>query len=374
MRHSTLQKPAFLFLFGALFALGSCNQDAIFHEISQSNKPLEARIKGGPTNMAVFKRNGKDYLCVASGDSLYSYAKSAGWDKGTRIPKPDGTITSLAATSAYLYASTTKGLKRIGNTEANWADISTDSALERVYAAGDKVFVGKKASGDKYAILYIDEQKTPLALPTLRSDTGLLTGAVFNGSNYYLCTSKTTEVSGQIYKVEPGASGFPGTVTSLNTEHYLGMVSLENNGTASDIAAIRQDGQLVLIDGSSGAINLKGKTSTATGALAVWRSSADSTGLPRLILAGRRDSSYVLGYQEQAITNGVPSGSFVKPATSMHHGGNYDSSIGEHAVNHLFQAPYAVDTDMTLFASTQKDGLWSYRNRSSGGWQWNAEE
>ena len=56
-------------------------------------------------------------------------------------------------------------------------------------------------------------------------------------------------------------------------------------------------------------------------------------------------------------------------------GSRYRTSLGRLPVGHLFQAPLALDADMTFFASTQSSGLWSYRNREEGGgWQWNAED
>ena len=49
---------------------------------------------------------------------------------------------------------------------------------------------------------------------------------------------------------------------------------------------------------------------------------------------------------------------------------HYKSSIGKYPVNHIFQA-----NDGILFASTQKNGVFSYRQRGrNNDWQWNAEE
>ena len=373
MRPITLLKPAFSFLLPALFALGSCNQDAIFHEISQANKPLEARIKGSPTNMVAFTRNGRRALWVASGSSLHWYTGS-GWDKDSLSGSGlKGDIRSLAATDNYLYALTASGLYRIGQT-GDWSLIKKDSSFEIVCAdRGDTVFVGSR-SGSTYHIVCLDEQTPPATLCTV-TDTGELTGAAFNGSDrYYLSTKE------RIYEVDTGAA--PVTATSRDAGHYMGIVSLQN-GTPSDMVAMERNGQLHLIDGSSGAVSNASKMSQyATSALAIWRNSASPSGPGGLILAGRQDtldsSGYTYGYQELPLdANGRPAGSFKAPGnapTSMNHGGNYDSSIGTHHVNHLFQAPNTIDGNMTLFASTQGYGLWSYRNRSSGGWQWNAED
>jgi hypothetical protein len=47
---------------------------------------------------------------------------------------------------------------------------------------------------------------------------------------------------------------------------------------------------------------------------------------------------------------------------------NYDSyynTLDTHAVTSLYQAPYAIDPKMPVFASTQKDGLWSCREQGN---------
>jgi hypothetical protein len=357
-----LLKPAFLFLILALFALGACNQDPIFHEISQATKPLEARIKGTPTNMVVFTRGGRQALYVASGSSLYGYT-GTGWDKDPyKISNPGGGIRGLAATSAYLYALTDSGLKRISTAGTSWESIA-ESSLVKVCAAGNKVFVGKR-NGDQYSILYLDEGN--FSLHSLQSDTGELTGVAFNGQDYYLSTKK------RIYKVT-GTNA----VSSFGNAEFMGIISLEN-GPPSAIVAIEREGTLYWVNDGGVTSASKDVGSYASGALALWQ------GATQLLLAGHlanlsysSSTGYTYGYKDLVLSNGTISGDFKEPGTnptSMHTGGNYTSSIGKYPVNHLFQAPAAVDSARTLFASTQNQGLWSYRNRSSGGWQWNAEE
>jgi hypothetical protein len=369
MRHNKLLKPAFLFLILALFALGACNQDPIFHEISEATKPLEARIKGTPTNMVVFTRGGRQVLYVASGSSLYSYT-GTGWDKDPyKISDPGGIIRSLAATSSYLYALTYSGLKRISTTGTAWESTADSSSLEIVCAAGNRVFAGKR-NNDQYSISYLDEGN--FSLHSLQSDTGELTGVAFNGQDYYLSTKK------RIYKVTAGTNTIVGF--SVNKE-FLGIISLEN-GTPSAIVAIEREGELYWVNDSGVTSASKDVGSYASGALALWQNTAGTT---QLLLAGHlanlsysSSTSYTYGYKELVLSNGTISGDFKEPGTnptSMHTGGNYTSSIGKYPVNHLFQVPAAVDSGRILFASTGNQGLWSYRNRSSnGGWQWNAEE
>jgi hypothetical protein len=106
-----------------------------------------------------------------------------------------------------------------------------------------------------------------------------------------------------------------------------------------------------------------------------------------MLLAGRQDSlsysftyGYTYGYLELELdTNGIKSGkNFIEPGkesvSTVNLGENerFQSTIGKNPVSYLFQVPPAIDANMILFASTQKNGVWSYRDRD-GLYQWNAE-
>ena len=148
----------------AVFALGACNQDAIFHTVSQEVKPLEPRIKGSPTNMAIFTYQGYPLLFVASGTSLYWYARPKaggrpGWNKSEyHIPSPGGEIYALAATDTYLYALTGSNLKRLHTAATVWETVNKPSGavLQTLYALGpDMVFVG--SGKETFNILFLVE-------------------------------------------------------------------------------------------------------------------------------------------------------------------------------------------------------------------------
>jgi hypothetical protein len=116
-----------------------------------------------------------------------------------------------------------------------------------------------------------------------------------------------------------------------------------------------------------------------TGTLAQWCSPIPPN-MPVLLLAGADGSTaYSYGYREIDLTwDGVKFdfGSFHEPGEGggpVNDNEQYLSSLGNNPVHHLFQAPQNVDNDMVLFASTAKNGLWSYRIRE-GKPQWNAEE
>jgi hypothetical protein len=342
-----------------LAAAGACNQDPIFSTISKESKPLEPRIKGSPSNMVVFTRGGRDILCVASGSSIYWYRQNEWNNSSYSIPAPGGDIIGLAATSSYLYASTDEGLKRIG-TSGDWTTITgSDSiSVKHVFAANNRVFVGTGTDPD-YSIKEVSGN-TLTNVPA--TGAGMLTGAAFDGTDCFLSTSKG------IYKV-----GTPGRLSGDN--HFMGIINL---GGSQIVALERDDGELWNV--SPGAITATNRKMDhyATPALALWRQSAGSG--PSLLLAGMQESlsyttssAYVNGYREFPLTGGNPKEPGQDSPTTVSDTAKYTSSIGKHPVNYLFQAPHEVDTGMTLFASTENQGLWSYRERG-GIPQWNAEE
>jgi hypothetical protein len=390
MKTRKAAQAAFLFL--ALALTGACNQDPIFHSISQEVKPAQPRIKGGPTNMVVFERyqtEPQPILYVASGTSLYWYAKARsqtgnpGWDRSEhRIDNPGGQIKQLAATSRYLYAITGEGLFKIGKEGAAWTQVSTDTSFQTIYAADDKVFVcfesGSDGTTKRYTTKYIDEtgSNTLESLPGLSNvDKCLLTGAVFDGTDVYLATEAG------IWRKQPGVN--PARIGAADLQ-FVGIINLKSEA-APYIVAMSRNGKLYRV--SSSLTQLSQQVSNyATGALALWRNPGVNDRPVQILLAGRQDSlttsttsGYTYGFQELPLIswNGTgPSSSFRVPGsypTSTADSDRYTSTIGKHPVNHLLQTPYEIDSGMTLFASTETGGLWSYRSRS-GTPQWNAEE
>jgi len=123
----------------------------------------------------------------------------------------------------------------------------------------------------------------------------------------------------------------------------------------------------------------------STGALAIWKDKDNPT--KNLLLVGRMEyyqsttSGYSNGYVEIEIdttTGGIKEGAeFNVPGksspTSIDNYDRYVSSLGKKIINYFIQAPSSIDSNMTLFASTQKDGVWSYRTRN-GEKLWNSEQ
>jgi len=404
----------------------SCGQDPIFQIIANETAPLKPHIEGTPTNMAVFNRSFPDrddpvpIMYVASG-RIYWYARPSGadlpqWDSGEYwIPQPGGKISALAVAKyagndgkdrERLYAlcwdsnGDNSTLRYMECDEKAWRTIgSAGRLIQSIYADPEKkrLFAGAQRNAYDYDILYLDNNGN---LRNLKDDSGLLSGAVYDlGEDaYYLSTR-----GGGIFQISESSLN-TNTVTVIQLDNgnnsdkeknrmFMGMIKLKD-GTI--IAVEREGGALFEVTGGSFArmqyTNNDGITvgNYATGALALWEDYQNPD--KRLLVAGIQgglypttNSSHTYGYVEFELN---PDGSFNDGAAR--HDSNspsnlqsiidgnqerYAASLGKQPVKHLFQAPKAIDPNMTFFASTQKAGLWSHRNRpNNGGWQWNAEE
>lgn len=390
----------YLFLFALIFTFAACN-DPVFYTISQEVAPKEPRIKGAPSNFAVYD----SAMYAAAGSRLHRYKKNADgrsvWD---REKSPGGKIAQIASTgkTGNLYAlcysdsSSNLVLKQFDSESVSWKELGGKTgydSIRYIYAAGNKLFIGAESSSSSFAVSYVDEtaidpQAAIKALKLVAEEdkivTGEIIGAAFDGAEYYICTKDG------IYRTADPSVGAEPIATSVS--NFTGILSLEIGSPTSTIVVIRRSGNLHYLTetGISNSIATISSNSRfqSTGALAIWRDSKSEDDTPKLLLAGRQDmleytitSGYTYGYMELELdSNGIKADArFREPGqnsvSSITDGdnGRYKSTIGTRPVNHIFQAPKEIDANMTLFASTQKDGVWSYRQRSSG-LQWNAEE
>jgi len=379
-----------LFIFAFIIPLCTCN-DPVFFTISQEVKPIEPRIKGTPTNFVVY--NGRMY--VASGNTLYSY------NKGTEKPywsyetPPGGKILQLATTESapsgkYLYALCSTDYDISGRTvikyydknNSSWAQVSgipdNYGRIHNIFEANCIIFFYATASTDRYDIFYtiffIDSSGTVKRLFTQDpNDTGELCGAAWNGTSYFLLTKNRG-----VYKIDNLNTSTASLIES--NINFTGIINLED--TNNTIFLIARDGDAYTVNNSI-VTRSPFMNKLSTGALAIWRENDSSS--EWLLLSGRQDSlrytvsfGYTYGYLELAINTAGIAGGFAEPGrnllSSVRQGGNprYQSTLGKQPVNHLFQVPSTIDPNMTLFAATQKNGVWSYRERGSL-YQWNAE-
>lgn len=158
---------------------------------------------------------------------------------------------------------------------------------------------------------------------------------------------------------------------TTDTKYRLnGLIAVGNK-----VVAVGSGGYMLAGD-SSNFSEVSGACDTSypyTGALAVWTDPSNSAN--KLLLVGRRYSTYTNGYWEIPLDSGnLPSGAVTlkvpgsSSPTTVADKSTYEQSLGQKVLTALYQAPGGT-LGTTLFASTLKDGLWAYRNGT-----WNAEE
>jgi hypothetical protein len=361
-----------------------------------------------PTNFVVFE--GRMY--VASGNDLFSYKyeKSAPKDSWKNEISPGGNILQIASTGDNLYALCTTDknndgktiVKRMDKDNSTWipmGGVLDDYAkIQNIYAAGGVLFVWAALSTSNYNnnILYIKDTQDAKNIMDNQDDTGLITGAAFNGTSYFLpFISKKTDkdkING-VYRIDD-LNGVVKTIifkNSLGNDvniHFNGIINLGNG--ANTILLISRNGEIYTVNDSIEKITGIFMGRLSTGALAIWREN-DQPDCKKLLLAGRQDSlyysstyGYSYGYMELELDDaGIKPGSnFIEPGRNSVNAQSvstltdyerYKSSIGKYPLNFIFQTPPDIDSNMTLFASTQTNGVWSYRVRENEQKYWNAE-
>jgi hypothetical protein len=414
-----------IFLILLMALVFSCTQSPIFFTISQEVELREPLIKGTPTNIVAWN----DGVYAANFTSLHCYKRPAvdqdpEWVSIGNLPP--GQIWGLAATEAALYLLTSNGLFKTDTADAfglavfspNAMPIAGDDAkayplVQNIYGNSKRLFAGSSdgnpgAAGTDYAILY-DNDGT---LSFLKGDVHLLSGTAFDGTTHYLATKG----SGIFVVDEPapatplsplpslGNSGDP--VTDSGSSSITGIIYCGSDTAAgADVAAIGRSGKIMAVTTAGITVREKAIGYSARDALALWRQPPidlipvptdpndpdyPDNQSPELLLAGIQGSltsttqTYNNGYREIVLTEKTGGGAELpvevdvyspgeSPTPSISNRERYSSSLGQYPVNYLFQVPYRIDENMPIFASTQQEGLWSYRDHGDGELYWNAE-
>ena len=378
---------AFPLILGILL-LSACNQDAIFYVIENGTELKSAAIPGGPTRIIHYNET----LYVA-GNGIYWYTPYNNRMRWRKIAiQPRGTVIALAATEEYLYALSYTGstisstqLYRYKEGEPEWQAIENSleyNRLTTMYSGGDTLFIGayQGSSSAKMGVLYIQDTDVSLHLGREFTSKGLLNEATFYEGNYYIAV----ESQGLIPFSDPALMA---AATALNEDAAPNFIALMQIG--SSLIAVSHTGVVWRIGKDRRVIDKKECGFIFSGAMAYWEDPTEDPAerkLPLLILGrtvsgGSSTTYYTYGYYEFSID---ASGELDLSVNKMEPGdkrpnetigttvavnAKYVASLGTHVVNSLYQAPRSLDADMPIFASTQKDGLWSCRNQV-----WNVED
>ena len=382
-----------LFLVFITAILLSCN-DPVFYLISQEVPKIEPLISGAPAN---FAKDSGGNIYTASGSSVFKY-KNDSW---TKENKPEGRIRQLAITDSFIYAVCDSGnntpvLKRAALSDnLEWSSVSGINNVQTIFAIADTLYIHAQivtGSEIKYTIYYLKDGSDFAAFTQqidLDSRAQFL-GAAFDGTNYYLCVNSVYFIDSSIeykngYFYSASQDFAANSFCELVSNEFMGIIRL---GTGNTAAAITRTGELYKaaakesledsdIIARFGAEEER-KERKANGALAIW-----TNGVNNLLLAGRQDISYstntgyTYGYLEVEFDSAgnMMEQTFRIPGeagkiSTISKRERYVNSIGKNPVNHIIQAP-SLDHSL-IFASTQKNGVWSYRLRD-GDMQWNAE-
>ncbi|MDR1148837.1 MAG: hypothetical protein LBK66_09420 [Spirochaetaceae bacterium] len=336
-------------IFILLIFLSSCAQDPIFNMIANEIEPKDPKIKGSPSKLVRFN----DDIYTANG-KLWKYSDS-NWSS---IGAPSN-IYDIAAGGNELYLLSVSGsnttVYKLGGGSI-WNSTGYNM-IQGLYSDGAKpdapVYAGaKRSSSDSsdYAILKItgDSFEFELAINSplagvADSYFATATSGIYNRSTLTLITGSPVYSIAGIIDTKPATEG---------------------------VIAVTGNGRILKVTANS--IEEKtGSYPSFTGALAIYK--RDDMNTPFLLL-GSKSGIYDLGYREMSLD-----GNFVLsnpgdsiPYSTVSDRDKYRSTLAKCAVNSLIQVPDSTggpDGLPIIFASTQKDGLWSYRNN-----EWNAEE
>jgi hypothetical protein len=379
-----------------LFAASGCAQDSIFYNISNEVAPTDPLIVGGPTKII----RTEEKLYVANGN-IYEYdlAGNGTWVGST---KPGGKVQDLAVVSGsggdtlYALSVTGTGLD-FGVWEWDKADdvwnpigiAGNDyTVIQSIFGGGDKLFAGLSRSndtgGNDYAIYYKEGDKLLL----LYKDTAILSGAGKIGNDYYLATRGSG-----IYKASFGTSLSVVPLVTKSSTYIAGFLQRPDL-----IIAATTDGYILCgtSAGFTSPTTSLGVTFTGAIELTVAYDYSKTPPAPvpdkELLLLGIKGgySSSYHGYVEvDFVTSTLTVGNSARipgneDPTSIAATKNYNSTLRKYPVTSIVSLPQISKStaanapenasDPIMFASTPKDGVYSYRNRSDGGWQWNHEE
>ncbi|MDR0447609.1 MAG: hypothetical protein LBH07_02965, partial [Treponema sp.] len=283
------------FFFISMGIFFSCDQEPLFWDIAHEYPPIEPIIGGRVTRIvSAGTILGGDYRLYVTNGSIWEY-NTAGPVWRQMAPSPGGSIIDLAVTNDILFALTSGG--KILKYSTNWTEFNL-SGVVHIFGAEIYLFAsvltGTPGRPDAYKIVCLDTSGTEIK--TL-DYTGLLMGAVYDGTNYYLGT-----LGGGVHKFDGS------TVTVTNFNNYI--VGLTFDTSTGRIYAVTPTGIQHSTNGTD-ITTISGYN--LSGAAAIW-----NDGTNNLLLTGilRSGSLYGYGYREILINSGGHGSSYNLPGNA----------------------------------------------------------
>jgi hypothetical protein len=374
-------------LFLIICSLVSCS-DPIFYLITEETPLIKPLIDGSPTNFAVFDNE----MYVATGKMIFNY-KGKKWAKFSGILPDHNFIIQLASTDTSLYALYISGsngrIRRFfddGNLDGYTdVDVNLSGNVQSIYTLDNTLFACVR-NNTTYTVFYKKEADADFKeIPIKISDTEplnfIINGVASDGNYYYFSTfSRIFYV--EISNIDSSVEIIKDKENNIITD-FTGIINL--NPTC--VAAVTRKGVIYEIKNATATEKIRFRDGRfSTGALAIWKDKNNPA--KTLFLIGRREdyysttSSYSNGYVEIELdtTGNIPADAKFadpgkNPLSTITGYERYVSSLGKKLVNYFIQTPASIDPEMTLFAATHKDGVWSYRDHNDGeGVTWNAEK
>jgi hypothetical protein len=355
------------------FVLTTCAQEPLFWYIHEEYPPIESIIGGAPTQI-VYDGIASLSLYVANRKSLWKYDTTSPNPEWVKLGLSSGFIKAIAfvetGADQGLYVLFEDGsISKSADGNAPWTGSTTVSGAQQIYGAGNTLFIGNGSAVYNGAGTQITGSPDP---------GGLLSGAAWDGTNYYISTANMwgNEKTG-IFTVS-------GT-TATKVYHSSSDVSVKGIIAAgSTVVAVNSEGQIIYKDGNISDFSSPISPGVSfTGGMAVWYYSGDKKILLGLL---RGSGTFPYGYRELDLdaSGDVDSSAVFVPGdtdnsartTSIDPGSRETSAIGKYPVTSLYVIPGSTGDSSgrpVIVASTQKDGVWSYRVRR-GSPQWNGED
>ncbi|MDR2490864.1 MAG: hypothetical protein LBD20_05625 [Spirochaetaceae bacterium] len=331
----------------------SCS-DPIFHQIEAEVKPKEPKIEGSPSKIV---SDDSGNLYTANG-SIWKWNGSS-WNKEG---SPADGIRDVAWAGGALYALsvdnvTTKLFRRDPGT-GGWGQVGNASSygfLQAVYGAGSRLYVSASKDNSFHVLIFRNDRLEETDFHAQ------IFGAAVDGGNIYFAAKSA------VFKTAPSDENLNNLAPIDDSKDKGDWVGMAADAGANTVAAVSRTGYVCIVKNGAAQVAKKENSYYYTGAVGFW-----NKGALNYLLIGMRGSSYTNGYRELEIQDGsIDTWPYGSPSISVASPEKYNSTLGVHALTAIMQAPgssLSAEGHPLLFASTQQNGLWSYRG------VWNAEE